>query len=68
MASYVVDVTVPTSISPRTEPTLIAVSSEFDPTLPSIIIGALTSPATVIPTPSNPETEPTEIEPTEPVV
>ena len=53
---------------PITEPTLIAVSPAIYPTLPLISIGALTLLVTDIPAPSIPETEPTEIEPTEPVV
>ena len=49
-------------------PTLIAVSPTIYPTLPLISIGPITLLVTDIPTPPNPETEPTEIEPTEPVV
>lgn len=65
------------STLPVTEPTLIAVSSASYPTLPEtykefnappITTGALTSPITVIPTPSNPETEATLIDSTDPVV
>lgn len=65
------------STSPVTEPTEIAVVSASYPTLPEtykefnappITTGALTSPSTVIPTPSNPTMESTLIESTAPVV